>query len=112
MITIVGDLLRLVDEVLRGRQRELVRHPLAGAVDQQQLEVVAVGLARQQRLAEGQAVDQHARDAARGADAERLADLRAPQVGLDQDHALAGERERGGEVQRGRGLALGRARRR
>ena len=46
----------------------------------------------------------------RGADAERLADRRAAEVGLDQDHAVAGQRERRGEVDRGGGLALRRRR--
>jgi hypothetical protein len=102
----VGHVLGVLDQVLGGGQRELVRHPLTGPVDQQQLQVLAVGLGREQRFAQRQAVDQDACDAARGPHPQGAADLRAPQVGLDQDHALAGERERCRQVERRRGLAL------
>ena len=52
------------------------------------------------------ALDQDADHAAARADAERPADRRPAQVGLDQDHPLAGGGERGGEVDRGGRLAL------
>ena len=52
------------------------------------------------------ALEQDADHALRWPTPERPADRRAAQVGLDQDHAIAGGGERGGEVDRGGRLAL------
>ena len=104
MITKSAILPGVFDQLARGRQREQLGDPAPPSITlllgQQEAEVGAEGGRGDERVLEADALDQHADDPVLGLDVEAAADRRAPQVGLDQDHALAGGGERGGQVDR------------
>ncbi len=98
---VVRQRVRLRDEIVAGGE-QAVREVRRRLLDEQHAQVVAEPRHRYQRVAQRDLAHQHTRGAAPAALREQVerARQRGPaQVGLDQDHLVARERERRGEVE-------------